>query len=167
MWWPFKRRKTSEEDSAAAKVVKSLLALGGYSDLVIHEDGSICFIGRDGQRCYSYFKPVDAHDQLVENKCLQGDPAREVSWTELDPEELDKLVVESLCGSFSEIPGSNAKRFLRVPLESSIAELGLKLDIEGDAGTSSFIIGVSDLSKLGEIPPLAKRVYDSVLQEIP
>lgn len=123
MLQPEKSRQP-QESSDGQKTVAKLLELTGCTDLRIDEQRRVYAV-KNGKAHWLMFKP-DKSSSIYGTLVMFKTGGRDMSWKDLTPELCDRLVLESLCGTFfRDFPGGVAC----IPKAESVAELNIKLDM--------------------------------------
>ena len=124
MLQPEKSRQP-QESSDGQKAVAKLLELTGCTDLRIDEQRRVYAV-KNGEAHWLMFKPDKSRFSIYGTLVMFKTGGRDTSWKDLTPELCDRLVLESLCGTFfGEFPGGVAC----IPKTESVAELNMKLDM--------------------------------------
>lgn len=118
------KSRQPQESSDGQKAVAKLLELAGCTDLRIDEWRKVYAV-KNGKAHWLMHKP-DKHSSIYGTTVMFETGGRDMSWKDLTPELCDRLVLESLCGTFF---GKFLERVALVPMAESIPELMLKLDL--------------------------------------
>lgn len=114
-----------QESTDGQKAVAKLLELTGCADLRIDEQRRVYAV-KDGKAHWIMFKPDKSRYSIYGTVVMFKTAGRDMSWKDLTPDLCDRLVLESLCGTFfGEFPMGVAL----IPKAESAAELNLKLDM--------------------------------------
>ena len=133
-------QKPGDGQEAIAKI----LEMSGCSDLRIDEHHRLYTV-KDGKRYWVMFKPNKENCEIFGTEVLFETNGKNLSWKDLSPELCDRLVLESLCGTF--FGYFTRKRIVFLPEAKSIAEFILKLDL-----LESIYISYSTLSDMSFVP---------------
>ena len=123
---PENSRQPQDSSSDGQKAIAKLLELTGCTDLRIDEQRQVYFV-KNGKAHWVMLKPDKDRITIYGTKVMFKTSGRDLSWKDLSPELCDRLVLESLCGTFfGEFPRGVVAL---IPMADSIAELMLKLDM--------------------------------------
>ena len=122
---PENSRQPQDSSSDGQKAIAKLLELTGCTDLRIDEQRQVYFV-KNGKAHWVMLKPDKDRITIYGTKVMFKTGGRDMSWKELDPELCDRLVLESLCGTFF---GEFPRGVALIPMAESIPELMLKLDM--------------------------------------
>lgn len=138
----------AEDAEDAKRIVTKILELSGCSDIFITGKGNI-YVRKKGtsEKEFVFYKPSSIKTEVFESHLLFPTHGRECSWRDLEPREVQSLVLESLSGCFFGIPGNRPLEVAFIPEASSIAELGLKIDM-----LDSILVSYSDFYKMSGMP---------------
>ena len=114
-----------QESSDGQKAIAKLLELTGCTDLRIDEQRRVYAV-KNGKACWLMFKPDKSRISIYGTVVMFETGGRDMSWEDLTPELCDRLVLESLCGTFF---GEFPRGVALIPMAESVAELILKLDM--------------------------------------
>lgn len=111
----------------AGQVISKLLEMTGYSSFYITSKSQV-YASKKGsfKACYLFFKPEKESLNMFVSCAPSISVSHDTSWVDLPEDQLPAFVLESLCGSFFAFDNRNV---CCIPSASSVAELGLKLDI--------------------------------------
>lgn len=133
-------QKSSDGQEAIAKILK----MTGCNDLRI-DDQRRLYVVKDGKSHWVMFKPDKESFEIFCSEVLFKTNGKNLSWKDLSSELCDRLVLESLCGTFF---GHFArKRVVFLPEAKSIAEFILKLDL-----LESIYVSYTELSDMSFVP---------------
>lgn len=114
-----------QESSDGQKAIAKLLELTGFTDLRIDEQRRVYAV-KNGKAHWIMFKPDKSRFSIYGTVVMFKTSGRDVSWKDLTPDLCDRLVLESLCGTFF---GEFPRGVALIPEAKSVAELNLKLDM--------------------------------------
>lgn len=133
----FKNTKDfSEEPSVGQMAIAKILEMAELDDLRITPYKYICAV-KNGKNWWVFSKNISNLMIRKTDVCDFKDD-RSISWKDLSPNQCDKLVLESLCGSFV---GHFSKGVVAIPNANSLDELMTKLDTK-----QSIFIAYEDLN---------------------
>lgn len=141
-----------QESSDGQKAVAKLLELTGCTDLRIDEQRQVYFV-KNGKAHWVMLKPDKDRISIYGTRVMFKTGGRDMSWEELTPELCDRLVLESLCGTFFGVFPSGAAL---IPMAESISELMLKLDL-----AESIFVSHKELSSTFVAPNWLKANFKS------
>lgn len=119
------KSRQPQESSDGQKAVAKILELTGCTDLRIDEQRRVYAV-KNGKAHWLMFKPNKDNFSIYGTLVMFKTSGRDMSWKDLTPELCDRLVLESLCGTFfGEFPMGVAL----IPKVESAAELNMKLDM--------------------------------------
>ena len=118
------KSRQPQESSDGQKTVAKLLELTGCTDLRIDEWRKVYAV-KNGKAHWLMFKP-DKYSSIYGTLVMFKTGGRDMSWKDLTPELCDRLVLESLCGTFF---GDFPRGVACIPKAESVAELNIKLDM--------------------------------------
>ena len=118
------KSRQPQESGDGQKTVAKLLELTGCTDLRIDEQRRV-YVVKNGKAHWLMFKP-DKYSSIYGTLVMFKTGGRDMSWKDLTPELCDRLVLESLCGTFF---GDFPEGVACIPKAESVAELNIKLDM--------------------------------------
>lgn len=124
MLQPEESRQPQDFSSDGQKAIAKLLELTGCTDLRIDEQRRVYAV-KNGKAHWLMFKP-DKSSSIYGTLVMFKTGGRDMSWKDLTPELCDRLVLESLCGTFF---GEFPRGVACIPKAESVAELNMKLDM--------------------------------------
>lgn len=129
----------------AEQVVSKLLEMTGASSFYITSESQVYAKKKDSSRPYClFFKPEKESLSVFESCAPSISVSHDTSWLDLPEDQLPAFVLESLCGSFFSFDDRN---IFCIPSASSVAELGLKLDM-----VSSIVVPYIELAANFHVP---------------
>ena len=132
------KSRQPQESSDGQKTVAKLLELTGCTDLRIDEQRRVYAV-KNGKAHLLMFK-LDKYSSIYGTLVMFKTGGRDMSWKDLTPELCDRLVLESLCGTFF---GDFPRGVVCIPKAESVAELNMKLDMLGSIYVSHKELGDS------------------------
>lgn len=132
-----------QDSSDGQKVIARLLELTSCEDLRIDERRQIYFV-KDGKPYWAMLKSDMSPISICETKVWFKTDGIDMSYTNLSPELCDRLVLESLCGTFF---GEFSGRVALIPITMSILELAIKLDL-----IDSIFVPYNELASMVVVP---------------
>lgn len=135
----------SSAGKEAARVISKLLEMTGASSFYITNKSQVYAKKKDSSKpYYLFFKPEKESLNIFESCAPSISVSHHTSWVDLPKDQLSVFVLESLCGSFFTFNGRN---IFYIPGASSVAELGIKLDM-----VTSIVIPYSELTTKFHVP---------------
>lgn len=122
---PENSRQPQDSSSDGQKAIAKMLELVGCTDLRIDEQRQVYFV-KNGKAHWVMLKPDKDRISIYGTRVMFKTGGRDMSWKDLTPELCDRLVLESLCGTFF---GEFPRGVALIPMAESIPELMLKLDM--------------------------------------
>ena len=114
-----------QESSDSQRAVAKILELTGCTDLRIDEQRRVYAV-KSGKAHWLMFKPDKSRFSVYGTLVMFKTGGRDMSWKNLTPDLCDRLVLESLCGTFF---GEFPRGVALIPKAESAAELNMKLDM--------------------------------------
>lgn len=125
MLQPEESRQPQDFSSDGQKAIAKLLEFTGCTDLRIDERRRVYAV-KNGKAHWVMFKMDKSSFTIYGTAVMFKTSGRDMSWKDLTPELCDRLVLESLCGTFF---GEFPRGVALIPMAESIPELMLKLDL--------------------------------------